>query len=169
MNPAVTQTSADYECAGPARSWVVPRQSLLRGGRVWLPKRAVEGPSRMLRTSQSQGYVNSAVLAETALLTYGLKERMAELLHIRAGNRVVDVGCGPGIDTVETAGLIGETGLVVGIDHDEAMISEAQERARKAGVGAWTRHEVADAASIPYEAGFFDASRSERLFQRADW
>ncbi len=119
----------------------------------------------MFCTSQNKGYVSSTVLAETALLTYRLKERMAEFLHIRAGDRVVDVGCGPGIDTVETARLVGETGLVVGIDHDGAMITEAQERAREAGVGAWTRHETADAASIPYETGFFDASRSERLFQ----
>jgi SAM-dependent methyltransferase len=119
----------------------------------------------MSYTSHNQDYVSSAVLHEISLLTYKLKERMTQLLQIRTGDRVIDVGCGPGIDTVEMARLVGETGLVVGIDHDKGMIAEAEERAWKAGVATWTRNETADATSIPYGAGFFNASRSERLFQ----
>lgn len=109
--------------------------------------------------------IDWTTLDRIALLTAGLKKRMMALLQIGAGGRVVDVGCGPGVDTVETARVVGDTGLVVGIDHDELSLAKAQERAREAGVGAWTHHESADAASIPFEADFFDAARSERLFQ----
>jgi len=119
----------------------------------------------MLRPLHEPGWVDWTTLDKIGLLTSGLKVRMTDLLQLRRGDRLVDVGCGPGLDTVQTARVVGETGLVVGIDHDERMVAKAQERAREAGVAAWTRHETADATAIPYEAGFFDASRSERLFQ----
>jgi ubiquinone/menaquinone biosynthesis C-methylase UbiE len=109
--------------------------------------------------------IDWATLDKIAQLTAGLKKHMTDLLRIEAGDRVVDVGCGPGTDTVETAHIVGETGLVVGIDNDERMLAEAQARARRAGVAAWPRFVAADAAAIPYEADFFDAARTERLFQ----
>src|SRR5262249_23945077 len=59
----------------------------------------------------------------------------------------------------------GPDGLVVGIDHDPAMIDAARERARRAGSTRWVRHELADALALPFEPGFFDACRSERLLQ----
>ena len=109
--------------------------------------------------------IDYATLDRIARLMVGLKKRMMELLRVETGQRVVDVGCGPGTDTVETAQIVGHTGLAVGIDHDEAVLAEAQARARRAGVTAWTHFVAADAAAIPYEADFFDSARSERLFQ----
>ena len=118
----------------------------------------------MSHTSLNQDYVNSAVLHKIRLLTYKLKKRMTEILDIRTGDRVVDVGCVPGIDTVEGSAR-GRNG------------PRRRDRRRQGddcgGRGASvesrcrdrTRHKTADAASIPYEAGFFNASRSERLFQ----
>ena len=125
---------------------------------------AYRGPG-MVDTTHNHGYVDSKTLGQLAVLTQRLKQRMLELLQIKPGDRVLDLGCGPGIDTITLAHLVNREGLVVGIDHDETMIAESKERARKAGVESWTRHEIADAASIPYSANFFDASRSERLFQ----
>ena len=77
----------------------------------------------------------------------------------------MDVGCGPGTDTVRIAQIVGSTGLAVGIDHDKQMIAEAQERAQRAGVAAWTEFEATDAAAIPYKSNFFGAAYCERLFQ----
>lgn len=45
------------------------------------------------------------------------------------------------------------------------MITEAEQRAQKAGISAWVKHKLSDAASLPLETGFFDSCRSERLFQ----
>jgi SAM-dependent methyltransferase len=78
---------------------------------------------------------------------------------------VLDVGCGPGTDTIPLAQLVGEGGQIVGIDHDEAMIAEADQRAEQAGVTAWVKHRHADAMILPFEANYFNSSRSERLFQ----
>jgi ubiquinone/menaquinone biosynthesis C-methylase UbiE len=45
-------------------------------------------------------------------------------MEINEGNTVLDAGCGPGIDTVQLATLVGN-GQVVGIDYDSEMIAEA--------------------------------------------
>ena len=58
--------------------------------------------------------------------------------------------------------MTGVTGQVVGVDYDQAMIAEAGQRAEKAGISAWVRHDHADATSLPFESDSFDSSRSER-------
>jgi len=93
------------------------------------------------------------------------KQRTYTCMHLQPGQVVLDVGCGPGIDTIALASIVGSTGRVVGVDHDAAMIAEAQKRAVQAGCGPWCHHYQADAAALPFETGTFDASRSERLFQ----
>lgn len=45
------------------------------------------------------------------------------------------------------------------------MICEADQHAREAGISEWVKHKQADATSLPFETGTFDACRSERLFQ----
>ena len=93
------------------------------------------------------------------------KQRTYTYMHLQPGQMVLDVGCGPGSDTIALASLVGPTGRVVGVDHDAAMIAEAQKRAAQAGCSAWCHYYQADAAALPLETGTFDASRSERLFQ----
>lgn len=115
--------------------------------------------------SQAKGYVDSEYLQAAAKLLQQTKQRSYDVMQIRPGHRVLDVGCGPGTDTVALGLIVGSTGRVCGVDHDAAMVAEADERAKEAGVQAWVSHRQADAAALPWEADLFDASRSERLFQ----
>jgi len=46
------------------------------------------------------------------------------------GERVVDIGCGAGIDSLIAAGMVGPEGAVIGIDMTPSMLEKAQ-----AGVG----------------------------------
>ena len=93
------------------------------------------------------------------------KQRTYTWMHIHPGHSVLDVGCGPGIDTIALAELVGPTGYVVGVDADAAMIAEADQRAEQAGCRAWCRHKQADATALRLETSAFDSCRSERLFQ----
>jgi ubiquinone/menaquinone biosynthesis C-methylase UbiE len=86
-------------------------------------------------------------------------------MQLQPSYQALDVGCGPGTDTIPLAQIVGPQGQVVGVDHDEAMIAEADQRAEQASVATWVKHTRADVASLPFERDRFDACRSERLFQ----
>ena len=111
------------------------------------------------------GYVDTAYLALAAEHARQDKELSYAAMRVQPGFRVLDVGCGPGSDTITLAGLVGEAGAVVGVDYDQEMLAEADRRAAEAGVAGRVRHLQADAAALPFEDAFFDASRSERMFQ----
>ena len=86
-------------------------------------------------------------------------------MQLRPGQKVLDVGCGPGTDTVALGQIVGSSGTVSGLDHDAAMVAEADRRARDSGVSAWVKHRLGEASALPWEANEFDASRSERLLE----
>ena len=49
------------------------------------------------------------------------------------GERVVDVGCGAGIDSLIAAGMVGPEGSVIGVDMTPAMLETAESSRREAG------------------------------------
>lgn len=112
-----------------------------------------------------RGYVDPEYLRIAGDFLNQLKQRTYACMQIQTGHKVIDVGCGPGIDTMTLSLLVGVTGEVYGVDYDNAMITAAEQRAKKAGINSWVRHIHADAALLPFETGYFDACRSERLFQ----
>ncbi len=115
--------------------------------------------------SQSNGYVDPEYLRVMGNLLNHMKHHSYALMQIQPGHKVLDLGCGPGTDTIHLAPLVGENGQVIGADYDEAMIAEAERRAELAGVNKWVKHKRVDAMSLPFETDYFDSCRSERLFQ----
>jgi SAM-dependent methyltransferase len=114
---------------------------------------------------RAKGYVDAGYLDAAAKMMLPSKQRSYELMRLAPGHKVLDLGCGPGTDTLALGAIVGATGEVHGADHDAAMVAQANERARAAGVGAFVSHRQADATALPWADGTFDASRSERMFQ----
>ncbi len=54
--------------------------------------------------------------------------------ELRAGERVVDIGCGAGFDSFIAARMVGETGSVVGVDMTPAMLERATTAAAQEGL-----------------------------------
>src|SRR5579885_1400665 len=77
------------------------------------------------------------------------KERTYSWMHLQPGYSALDVGCGPGIDTIALAQHVGPIGRVVGVDHNPDMIAEATRKAEQAGCAPWCHHLQADATSLP--------------------
>ena len=73
----------------------------------------------------------------------------------RAGDRVLDVGCGAGFDLITAWRLVGRSGQVSGIDLTPGMVAKAMRNVELAGL---TNYEirVATAEFIPYDDGAFD-------------
>src|SRR6185436_15568436 len=54
--------------------------------------------------------------------------------QLQPGQRVVDVGCGAGIDSLIAAKMVGPTGQVIGVDMTPAMLTKARRAAAEAGL-----------------------------------
>jgi SAM-dependent methyltransferase len=82
-----------------------------------------------------------------------------DLLKVRDGDTVLDVGCGTGEDLRKLGELVGPQGYVVGIDSSKTMIEEATARMR----GRPVRCLQMDALHLDFPDGHFDAVRSDRV------
>jgi len=76
-----------------------------------------------------------------------------EMLYISPGDRVLDVGCGPGNFTRDFARAADDDGLVIGIDASQTMLAAAVEAGGTANL-AYVR---GDACALPFGDETFDA------------
>jgi arsenite methyltransferase len=74
---------------------------------------------------------------------------------LRAGEIVVDLGCGSGIDTLLAAEQVGPTGRAVGVDFLDEMIDRARAFATEAGVTNAAFHH-AEMEALPLADGSAD-------------
>jgi len=74
---------------------------------------------------------------------------------LRAGEYVVDVGCGAGIDSLIAARMVGPSGAVVGVDMTPAMVDRARAGAAHDGFANVRFHEGL-AESLPVADGWAD-------------
>jgi SAM-dependent methyltransferase len=93
--------------------------------------------------------------AELALMRDKL--RMEVLARARPGARLLDLGCGTGID----AGWFAGRGYsVIGVDLSPEMVRQARRRIARAGLADRASAEVAEIASLSPGAGLFDVAYS---------
>jgi demethylmenaquinone methyltransferase/2-methoxy-6-polyprenyl-1,4-benzoquinol methylase len=92
----------------------------------------------------------------TAGLHHRWRERAGERAELGRGESALDVCCGTGDLTLELARRVAPGGHVVGCDFSEPMLDLAREKAASRGAPG-VRFEWADALSLPYDAGRFDA------------
>jgi SAM-dependent methyltransferase len=81
-----------------------------------------------------------------------------DALRLQPGERVLDIGCGPGTTAIEMAARVAPAGEVVGLDISPAMVAAATRRA--AAVGATNARFVAADATTADLGDPFDAAYS---------
>lgn len=77
------------------------------------------------------------------------------IAELQAGERVLDVGCGGGLDAFLAAKAVGQTGQVLGVDSTPEMIERARKNAREGGYGN-VRFEQGAVEHLPVEAVCID-------------
>lgn len=92
----------------------------------------------------------------------GQRARFHQVLALRAGESVLDVGVGPGLLAREMADSVGETGHVAGIDPSRDMLAMSEKRCQDL---QWTDFQEADARELPYPDESFDAVVSTQVYE----
>ena len=72
-------------------------------------------------------------LTEEAIESFAGTGNPFNLGELQPGARVVDAGCGAGLDCLIAAKMVGRAGVVVGVDMTKEMIEKASSNARAAG------------------------------------
>ena len=88
--------------------------------------------------------------------------RVLGALELTEGERVLDIGSGPGLLANEMAALVGRNGRVCGIDISEDMLTMSRKRCADQ---PWTEFQRADATKLPYPADSFDAAVSTQVYE----
>src|SRR5215218_5497922 len=115
-----------------------PRRTLL--------KRSPEQPeSYVLRGGQA----GAARLRLINRVKWPTTERLLGTAGLRAGMRVLDLGCGGGAVTLKIAALVGAEGEVVGIDLDSSIL--------------WLAHQEADGSKLPMTFHHLDAEELDEV------
>jgi arsenite methyltransferase len=83
-------------------------------------------------------------------------------LGARPGERILDVGCGPGYYAAELLEEVGPTGSVVAVDGSPDMLAVAARRCEGRDNVAFAE---ADATALPVEDGDFDAALSVQVLE----
>ena len=91
-----------------------------RLARLFTPNR-----SAALRQYRSRARIYDFELA----LFEPVRQRAIDLLGLKSGERVLDVGCGTGLSFTALEGLVGAGGAIVGIEQSPEMLERARARA----------------------------------------
>jgi ubiquinone/menaquinone biosynthesis C-methylase UbiE len=90
-------------------------------------------------------YTTSDVVAQ--------RQAVLQLLDLQPGERVLDIGSGPGLLAYAMAMAVGEVGAVSGIDLSDSMIALAS---RRCAALPWVDLRIGDATSLPFANNKFD-------------
>ncbi len=94
--------------------------------------------------------------------TIGRRQAIMRALNLKTGERILDVGSGPGHQAMEMSPMVGSSGKVDGVDVSDSMLKIA--RTRCEDLSNVEFHE-ADAVNLPFEDGTFDAVMSSMVFE----
>jgi arsenite methyltransferase len=122
-------------------------------------------PARLLVSVSDQlhfGEAQSRAVEATYATRDVERQRRATLaaLELRTGERVIDIGCGPGYLAAEMAELVGPEGFVQGVDPSQHMLAIAARRALP-----HIELSEGDALSLPAEDSSFDAAVSTQVYE----
>lgn len=97
------------------------------------------------------------------------KEESFRQLNIKDGSRILEIGCGLGLDAMAIARMIGNEGKnegsVVAVDSSRKMIQAACRSLIEADSNQSIHFCLSDARNLPFANSVFDGARADRVLQ----
>lgn len=93
------------------------------------------------------------------------RDATLRVLQPQPGERILDVGSGPGLLALQIADLVAPTGSVTGIDVSADMVRLAQSRQHQATSQECLVFRDGDATSLPFADAAFDAAVSTQVYE----
>jgi ubiquinone/menaquinone biosynthesis C-methylase UbiE len=90
------------------------------------------------------------------------REKLLGLLALRPGERVLDIGSGPGYLAASMADAVGPSGAVVGVDASGAMNTVARTRCADR---PWVTIDEGDAGALPFTHSSVDVAVSTQVYE----
>ncbi|WP_420630425.1 methyltransferase domain-containing protein [Candidatus Leptofilum sp.] len=91
------------------------------------------------------------------------KQLTLALADVQTRHFVLDVGCGTGVDAIQMAVQVGQSGHVYGIDFSHAMVTTANKNARVLNLPVTFQQN--DIYALDFADNFFDRCRADKTFQ----
>jgi SAM-dependent methyltransferase len=107
-------------------------------------------------------------LVEEFNASAGARARRAKILNalvLKPGDRVLDVGSGPGHQAHDMSSAVGDSGHIDGIDPAESALEIAR---RRCDESSNTRFQAGEASDLPFDDNTFDAVMSSQVFEYLD-
>ena len=93
------------------------------------------------------------------------RARILQALALKTGDRVLDVGSGPGNQAFELSPIVGTSGRIDGVDVAGSAIEIAERRCSELDN---VHFQPGDASQLPFDAATFDAVMSSQVFEYLD-
>ena len=146
-------------------------QTTAQGLRQGFPKRSASDDCRVDRRERIMSTMlefdaEASRKVEAVYTTRDVVEQrraVLEMLAIRPGESVLDIGTGPGFLAAEIAAAAGPTGQVCGIDISDSMLALARARMPTDQAPVELRH--GEAVRIPYPDASFDVAVSTQVLE----
>jgi arsenite methyltransferase len=90
------------------------------------------------------------------------RQIVIQALQPKPGERVLDIGTGPGFIAYEIADFVGSDGTVLGVDISEPMLQLARQRCAEK---PWVQLKVGDATQLPVPDSDFDVAISVQVYE----
>ena len=90
------------------------------------------------------------------------REKVLALLAPKAGERALDIGCGPGLTTEALARAVGPQGHVLGVDVAPPMLEIAKRRCASL---PQVDFGMADVTRLPYQDASFDIALASQVYE----
>jgi arsenite methyltransferase len=90
------------------------------------------------------------------------REAVLDALQLQSGERVLDIGTGPGFVAMEMAAAVGPAGRIHAIDASEPMLAMAKTRCADK---PWVGFQKGSATELPVEDACFDVAVSVQVYE----